>query len=199
MGCDIHGYIEFRDPTAREPRWTSFGGKLWLDRNYNMFGILAGVRVPEEQLYEARGIPSDLGWMAEDDYTLYVDDRCAGETKFCTRLDAEGWVRSGSSRWTNDKRNEVTHPDWHTPSWLTTAEYGEALRHYNERREQWETDAEIEVARIRREQPQFAPFYEIHKPGEAWRLGVSYTAILGAMVAAEEHGCQARLVFWFDN
>lgn len=39
---------------------------------------------------------------------------------------AEQWVRDGRAQYR--EQHWVTHPDWHTHSWLTAAEYREALR-----------------------------------------------------------------------
>jgi hypothetical protein len=65
MGCDIHFYREKREDgkwvTADE--WNADGYVDWekrfTDRNYNLFAILAGVRVREEPPYqfEPRGLP----------------------------------------------------------------------------------------------------------------------------------------------
>ena len=169
MGCDIHGYIEFRNPERNPKRWEPMGGQLWLERNYLMFGLLAGVRDGGAMHIPPRGIPGDLGWEADEDYHLYISEVADDRGKSCTQTDALSWVASGLSVWTNAGRTRISNPDWHTPSWLTTAEYAEALRRYTQ---------------------------EYDSP---YRLGVTFAAALGAMIAAEEHGCQARLVFWFDN
>jgi len=88
MGCDIHCIAERKEswgwervypaPTEREPYYVSAAaeqetnGNYWSwahahailgwyhARNYNIFGILAGVRGPEAPITEPRGYPTDL-------------------------------------------------------------------------------------------------------------------------------------------
>ena len=64
MGCDIHAYIE--EKTYRT--WDSFTGELNLDRDYRMFGALAGVRSGDEPIIEPRGVPDDMSYQLKDDY-----------------------------------------------------------------------------------------------------------------------------------
>lgn len=55
MGADIHGAVE----RQKAGRWT-FAQKLDLDRNYVLFGILAGVRYGDVQpIASPRGLPAD--------------------------------------------------------------------------------------------------------------------------------------------
>lgn len=81
MGCDIHEYVEIRKPDGTwervddkyGPNIDYRGRKCWnLDRNYWLFGILAGVRsVSFTAIKEPRGIPDDASkgvLAAWDDY-----------------------------------------------------------------------------------------------------------------------------------
>lgn len=65
MGCDIHGYIEYKD----EYRWRGLFGQLWLPRHYKLFSALAGVRAADESevLFVDRGVPSDTDKYFLDD------------------------------------------------------------------------------------------------------------------------------------
>lgn len=72
MGCDIHLYMEQK----RDGLWYCMNqSKQWLEedyhelpsdheiysgRNYQLFGILAGVRDPDAQLFDVKGIPVDV-------------------------------------------------------------------------------------------------------------------------------------------
>lgn len=59
MGCDIHINVEYRHP-VRGYQPVVVGG-YFLDRRYDLFAALAGVRMePEDScLIPARGFPSD--------------------------------------------------------------------------------------------------------------------------------------------
>ncbi len=70
MGCDIHMFIEKRlrstDPWqldehhVKEPDESYLKETSCTGRNYEMFGAMAGVRRPDNAIFEERGIPSDV-------------------------------------------------------------------------------------------------------------------------------------------
>lgn len=84
MGADIHGpFIEYRAYKA-----DSRNGEIWYpvatmngDRNYRLFGLLAGVRGPDP-LFEPRGMPPAPGWDVvahvggRDKSGAWLDDYC---------------------------------------------------------------------------------------------------------------------------
>lgn len=197
MGCDIHAYLEFKRPDA--DRWTSFGDKLSLDRNYRLFALLADVR-GEGAIYPARGVPRDMAYHARDDYLIWVSDQYPEGDGSTTTAKARSWVAEGNSGWWDAECRYVTDPDAHTPTWLTTAEYAEVLRAYQQHRPEYEVEAAQAIEQVRHRDPAtYALLYAHREPGEAWPLDVCYSAALGAMVAAEEAGHAARMVLWFDN
>lgn len=126
MGCDIHGFVEYRQKGFAD-RWSPFGGHINPGRDYRVFGRMAGVR-GGEAIVEPRGIPDDLGYMAdksEKGWWLYISsapgdvspEKAQEWHKVCgKRLRPE----SGMPRW-------IEHPDWHTPSWLTPDEFASAI------------------------------------------------------------------------
>lgn len=78
--------------------WYSFGC-LSLCRNYSVFSQLAGVRGNAEPIVPLRGFPDDSGWQAQHD-----------------------------NAWINDEdRTFISHPDWHSHSWLTPEEFAQAI------------------------------------------------------------------------
>jgi hypothetical protein len=121
-----------------------------------MFEALAGVRGDETNaVVPPRGMPEDAGYYSFDDYTLYISDSPGADDSedVCSRQRADGWAKNGSSilldtnkkpitpaqgeltTFDTDKAPSVavgavwvTHPDWHTHSWLTTDEYAKAIR-----------------------------------------------------------------------
>ena len=170
MGCDIHLYIEFRHkprpgeepvpvhlvtPAGMEiirPRpWASWGSRLYMGRDYDWFGFLAGVRTGGPPVVEPRGMPMDLGWEALGDCTMAVrkpgdDCNCAGTVSLAN---AQKYVANRYSQWYEEpdpeempdivsddrgcilhrkKYGRVTHPDWHSATWLTVPEFEKSLR-----------------------------------------------------------------------
>jgi hypothetical protein len=197
MGCDIHAYLEFKRP--QDERWVSFGKQLSLGRNYRLFALLANVR-GDGAVIPPKGIPRDLGYHAQDAYLLWVTDQYPDGDGSTSTAKARRWVAQGISEWWTPERKYVTDPDAHTPSWLTTAEYADVLRAYQEHRPEWEEEAAREIEVVRRRDPTlYEAFYARREAGTAWALDVCYSAALGAMCAAEEAGHAARLVLWFDN
>lgn len=165
MGSDIHAYVEQKE----HDNWWHLAS-VSAGRNYEMFGLLAGVR-GSKPLYPPKGIPDDIGWVVQEEYTLWVTDNiCDCGERRCTPADAERWVRSGSSKWYDDKCHWVTHPDWHTPSWLTMAELENVIEKFDQ-----------------------LYYDETHTPSRR------YVAIHGMMAEMERHCIQTRFVFWFDN
>src|SRR4051812_35325061 len=67
MGCDIHAVIEQREVIGQGYSWWKNRGETDIDRNYELFAVLAGVRnnhniVP---IAEPRGLPEDVDTMFE--------------------------------------------------------------------------------------------------------------------------------------
>lgn len=132
MGCDIHAYVEYStfQNAAGEDYWDCFisnaGG-----RDYDMFGILAGVRAPREPVVPLRGLPEfdSLSWRAQQAAFLRIsdDERHADIEGFCTTEQAKGWrnpiFEARNFEWT-------FHPDWHSPGWLTADEFALCLGTY---------------------------------------------------------------------
>lgn len=180
MGCDIHAYVEYADwDSDTGPYWKNFtsnGGS----RNYVMFGVLAGVRCPDAKLFEPKGMPEGkLGFETADAYWLHIapaDKPQWADGEGWTSLDrAEAWVASGASVPYRDEKGElkrVSHPDWHSHSWLSAGDLDAALRHYEE-------------------------VVERHYPEKG--VPAEWRAMLAAMREFEVAGAKTRLVFWFDN
>ena len=129
MGCDIHCYIEYKDGDS----FNDFGGRINPGRNYEMFELMAGVRGEvANALIEPRGMPQDAGSSARYDNTHFIykgatDDHSIEPEK------AEKWVKDGIAEYIYDNQGKptwVTNPDWHSHSWLTTAEFAKVLRSY---------------------------------------------------------------------
>ena len=132
QGKDKDGYAQVNyDGLFKDP--------LYVGRHYNVFAVLANVRngrgfagvrtgsgfVPIDL---PRGVPRNASPEAIRDYTLrVVPVRSDTDERVAAAHQAEKWIASGASRWWDEKAALITHPDWHSASWLLAAE----LRDYN--------------------------------------------------------------------
>ncbi len=138
MGCDIHLIIEYRrkaDPEVSEEMtgWDSFGRVFNPGRNYGVFGRLAGVRSYKEKPFlPLRGIPEGLSYWATYEYQYIITEDPNDEDGYCSAQDAARWLEHGNSKpiMRDGKLWAVTDPDAHSASWLTGAEYREAIAAY---------------------------------------------------------------------
>lgn len=144
MGCDIHCYIEYRNKSGGgDPcRWDGFGGRINPGRNYPLFSLLAGVRSDEgdKPLIEPRGMPEDAAYESRNDNQLYISETPSDE--YVTAEKAAYYVAECGCRYVNSgdgKPAWVTHPDWHTHSWCSSAELEAAL---SDKRNCWGGDQE---------------------------------------------------------
>lgn len=173
MGCDIHMYVEYRSPTMREDYWSSFGERINPGRNYTLFGYLAGVRDTEvKQIVPSRGLPENLGWSAGYDSSIRINDEVSdNEEGFCTLKQAQEWVKYGCKIEERDgKPYRVSHPDWHSHSWMSVNEFGKVLKSATSGDKQ-----------------------DGNNPGD------EYFALLAATKELKKRGNEVRIVFWFDN
>jgi hypothetical protein len=180
MGADIHAYVEYVDFITHDgdDYWSGLT-KNFGDRNYYLFGLLAGVRGSDGPLFPVRGMPEGrISYDTAGDYWLNVTDDPTYEDHegYTIRHRAEEWVSKGYS--VADMRDgrmvRVSGPDYHSHSWLTTDELAIVLQHYAEN-----------VQSVWPESKAEAP--------------VAWQAVLAAMQTFERNGKKARVIFWFDN
>jgi hypothetical protein len=170
MGCDIHAYIDYSTPNNAPDRCSGFG-RVDIDRNYKLFGVLAGVRGGALPFIPPRGMPEVYSWQVQQDYLMYIVPIDGLVEGVVSAAKAKEWVESGRSKYCLDGKF-VTEPDFHTHSWLTTTEVAEVIKIYR-------STTELEFTMQTR---------------------TVMNAILGAMKGLEKtKGYSARLVFWFDN
>lgn len=176
MGCDIHCYIE-----QEKDGWAMSIGEIFPGRDYDMFELLAGVRCYNENsaVFPPRGIPKKLGWQADEAFHIHVldDDISENDKKlisqwsenYCTPESAKRWVAEGCSKYANEQKNMITHPDWHTPSFLYTHELDQIIKTYKQKHNKRNPLHYIGILKMMKE------------------LDKAST------------GAKARLTFWFDN
>lgn len=200
MGCDIHAYIDMDAEWSRqgERPFADHFGHVRIERNYELFGLLAGVRGVGPAVVEPRGIPPTkreadekglplntplVSMWTEGEYGLYVraprPEPKKGEEPepepyeegTCSYEDAVKWTESGWSRTISAGAGwRISNPDWHTASYLFLEEVMEVQDRYRQR-------------------------------GRSEGLH-GYSQPLNAIVAAMKAlgaRSRARLVFWFDN
>jgi hypothetical protein len=118
MGCDIHAYIDYDSFVQSDTKpYTDCFAELHLGRDYNLFNEMASVR-GNGGLFSPRGLPEHISWRVDWENTLYVITGPFEEEGCCTREKAEKWVARGYSKWADDGHTKVTHPDWHSHSYL---------------------------------------------------------------------------------
>lgn len=128
MGCDIHCYIEYKQ--AGREGWSGFGGRINPGRHYGIFAKFADVRnnYGITPIAAPRGLPENCDHSTRSENQLYITES-DGEG-FAKPASAERWVKSGDSEYVNDREGKptwVTHPGWHSHSWLTASEIEAAL------------------------------------------------------------------------
>lgn len=173
MGCDIHLRLERK--AKGQSKWQDchiFGyDRCWGDRIYGMFAALADVRNYNDiEHLPVRGIPKDATELTLMLYGYRIADKAEYDWQ-CSASEAKRWVENGDSVYYEvGGRKYVSDPDWHTPSWCTTAEMEESIN------------------RVFR-----------NEDGELYGDYSEWLALLGAMKGYEADGGECRAVFWFDN
>ena len=168
MGCDIHLYVEYKN--KKETNYRNFGGRINPGRNYYIFGLLAkGVRSDLPEGIELKGLPDreTMSYMSRGENEMFIHED--GGEGFVTPETAERWVKSGSSKYIGKDKNRITHPEWHSHSWLTTEEYEKQLNVF------------------------------LNHPDAKLYAEPEYEAVLAILKSFESGGYDARIVFWFDN
>ena len=126
MACDIHAYIDFDKYYRKDdgPLVRCAAQDVLIGRDYCLFGVMAGVRVDDvAPVVSPRGMPVGMSCAVLDAFTLWItdDEALHDQSGYCSKEQADQWIEYNYSTWI-DPGKRITHPDWHTPSWLTLAE-----------------------------------------------------------------------------
>lgn len=151
MGCDIHAYVEYRTKTKdgekEKTYWTSLG-RIYMSRYYHFFGLLGNHRRGHQGLFEPKGLPENLGAVARDEWWLPIvsDEEAKSLESAVTLENATHWNENYGCKieYFNDEPYKVENPDWHTETWITTAELKEALKNVDQ--EEAYIDGEVVLA-----------------------------------------------------
>jgi hypothetical protein len=107
-----------------------------VSNDYALFALLAGVRAESGDLecLKPKGLPADVTELTLEEDCFAVDDEAARleVPDTCNRERASQWVKEGRSRFLHNGY-AVTHPDFHSHSWLMPDELRAVLERYAER------------------------------------------------------------------
>ena len=123
IGADIHLHCEYRrdgvwyncdnfewDPKTEEYVFAS----IYSDRNYDLFGVLAGVRSATcEQIDEPRGLPKDMA--AKTREMAEVDKEWTHSHSYLTMRELLRWREKQQFKWKKYKKqkgNKIVHTDY---------------------------------------------------------------------------------------
>lgn len=214
MGADIHAYpelIRYDEENPSKIDYVESLGDFWgLGRNYTLFGVMAGVRdTMVRRVSDPKGLPSPIGWNAEDGNSLWViaDKVYVEKEKSVSLSKAQKWIDSGISQIVDrDKTGQIkriTHPDWHSASWYDLEELFLVRKYFiQETINEYEIDA--------KERDRYLDILENNtNPRHLFRqnFGIlehyGLNGLIGMFLGIEQtheelEGC-TRLVFWFDN
>jgi hypothetical protein len=111
MGCDIHPGMFLVRETKWQTTWVDFAAVPHGDRNYQFFGLLAGVRDRDVKMIdEPRGLPG--WWPKEEDYRAELFN------KVLSREHSTSWVTLAEL-----KKAEVNEFNGeHVQAWIDLAE-----------------------------------------------------------------------------
>ena len=115
MGCDIHIHCEYRDDDGI---WHNCDNHIWDEdneefvvediywgRNYDLFGILAGVRSREYPMISPpRGIPHDISAKTKEFADMWRGD--AHSYSYVTMKELIKWKKVQTRKWKKLKKNE---------------------------------------------------------------------------------------------
>lgn len=190
---------ELKEIFSNDISWQSFDKHPtcaeYLDRNYLMFSAMADVRSfygEEEQFKrrEPKGFPEDASFYTILSYGMIVNDEFAGkdtyDLTFITKEQADYFQENyyckeiklpeNTPSYSPFAKSKVlTHPDYHSASWMTTEEFEECFKQV---------------------------FVRKNKNGEEVKLQYyfDFYKLLLTMQTLEEDGLyEVRIIFWFDN
>lgn len=169
MGCDIHAFIEKRYPQDSGDYSRSI--HFPINRDYFLFGLLAGVRNSNCDYIEPRGLPLDINWFTREQYEEMKMD--AHTPSWLTLPELEAIIPKLEEGRQADKEEFdgfVSHMEEIFANDITLTPEGRK---------------NLDIL-IKEDKNKPDRFY--------WFL-----ATVNCMRFAEANGLKTRLVFWFDN
>ncbi|MDJ0754674.1 MAG: hypothetical protein QNJ45_14205 [Ardenticatenaceae bacterium] len=126
MGTDIHLHIEYR--SNKYDKYRLFASDFQINRDYALFGALAGLGTEKEPLIPPRGLPKDIS--NELRYQPFIPVTQVTKKKLgflpanivCLDELDEPYYQGSRRLEMDGKVIFVSDPDKHTSSWLTLTE-----------------------------------------------------------------------------
>lgn len=172
MGCDIHAFIEERRIGSEDKFW--WFASVEINRNYQLFALMAGVRYEVERMNgftpisTPKGLPDDVGFHVQGESESWEGD---GHSHSWLTLDELEKVERDYGAILSAPTSWYQHPDQAVPDSAT---------------------------RIEKNAMWGMTYVEV---GERTPSPVPYDlkVVIATMRALKDAGRECRLVFWFDN
>jgi hypothetical protein len=131
MGADVHMFLEVEvaPRNKREKPHATYIGSYSIERNYELFGLLAGVRGEARPLYAPTGLPENVTHPILHKYTDIIIDDCSASSDGCiSRTEAERFINTGMTTKFDAKR--IVAVGNHTPSHLYRDQFQQVIDKY---------------------------------------------------------------------
>jgi hypothetical protein len=205
MGTDIHAYIDYDEKINNDVVAYPLA-RIYIDRDYWLFTIMAGIRSASIQeqtpISPPKGLPERMSWRVQNDaYLMVVEDGIDGHhinNGCCTREYAESY-----GKYTDETKRYVHHPDWHSHTWFTLNEVNQIIRKYSmlkSRKQIWLQDQEPVPSGYKLDEQEWSGLRLAHKEEtEPAKIPMEILAIRGLMTETQNSGHNCKLICWFDN
>lgn len=180
MGCDIHRYVEYK--RKKDIHWKSTPISGLGTQNYTLFGFLEeGIREnhnPEKYyIHEALGLPDDIGFYAEEDFYLTVNDEYINDDRCISVEKANEYI----NKWPylkiikNNKGEilKIQNPNWYGMTYINFEEFNRIIESFKR--------------------------YLIDNNIFDYYIPTSVLATYHYMKTYNDRGYDTRMVYWFDS
>lgn len=188
MGCDIHGWVEI-NPYKDDPWWSPcIEINSILGRNYDMFGLLFGVRnyATFNPIAENRGIPKNASSIVKNDIKEWGIDAHSASYLTFTEISGINWDAKSIEK---DERIHEYRKTENGEEFSVKYSWGSGLEgHEEELRETGRVEIGDRVYKLE---------YETAK--EALSSDWKFLFELMEKLAERYGDSNVRLIVWFDN
>lgn len=194
MGTDITAVIEVPNK-YNTVEWRRLNGS-YLERNYEAFGLLFGVRKNRDDHYfPIRGLADNLSFMTRDKLTLYSNrDEPDSPDESVFIKDSQGEVREIRAEDVADNRNKIVRKEYENPpvghnhTWILADELEDFSFSEKTGRQIWENTRSEFIDKDEQED-------EIYRDV----LGNDWVYLFESCIRAKELFGDARIIIWFNS
>lgn len=209
MGCDIHINVEVKDNKGKwhwiyegVKKWQSAMGAFDLDRNYTLFGLLAGIRGDNKPFIEPRGLPKDVSPEVQKMFDKGVGNWHTGTWLTVKELKKIDWKQKIDMEGCVDAENYKVYKQKGSPDCWSSMSGGQLTIEVS--------NADMDkVLKMNTEQMGDIYFYTYIKWKESLEQACGYSiqrliSQIGFLDSWDEEWTKrtestVRIVFWFDN